>query len=90
MAKKGDEQTSRNVGRLPYLMRIEGVAEHLGVSVRHVRRLVQERRIPYLKVGHFVLFDDAEIATWLDNFRRPEHLTNNGSGPTKTSRTKTS
>ncbi len=34
--------------RLPHLMRIDEVAEHLGVSVRHVRRLVQERRIPFL------------------------------------------
>ncbi|HEV2069013.1 MAG TPA: helix-turn-helix domain-containing protein [Acidimicrobiales bacterium] len=38
--------------RLPHLMRIDEVAEHLGVSVRHVRRLVQERRIP-LEVGPF-------------------------------------
>ncbi len=58
--------------RLPDLMRIEAVAEHLGVSVRHVRRLVQERRIPHLKWGHFVLFDPAELAPWLEQFRRPE------------------
>jgi excisionase family DNA binding protein len=57
--------------RLPNLMRIDEVAEHLGVSVRHVRRLVQERRIPFLKWGHFVMFDDAEIAVWLEQFRIP-------------------
>jgi excisionase family DNA binding protein len=27
---------------------IEAVAEHLGVSTRHVRRLVYEHRIPYV------------------------------------------
>lgn len=32
-------------------MSIEEVAEHLGVTVRHVRRLVAERRIPFLKWG---------------------------------------
>ena len=57
--------------RLPHLIRIDGVAEHLGVSVRHVRRLVQERRIPFLKWGHFVMFDDAEIGGWLEQFRYP-------------------
>jgi hypothetical protein len=33
---------------------------------------VQERRIPHLKWGHFVLFDPAELAPWLEQFRRPE------------------
>lgn len=31
------------------LMDIHGVAERLGVSERHVRRLVFERRIPFIK-----------------------------------------
>ena len=31
---------------LPYLMDIATLAERLGVSVRHIRRLVHERRIP--------------------------------------------
>ena len=38
--------------RLPRLLDIAGVAEHLGVSERHVRRLVAERRIPFIKWGH--------------------------------------
>lgn len=52
-------------------MDIEAVAERLGVTVRHVRRLVSERRIPYLKWGHLVRFDPAEIAAWIDASRRP-------------------
>lgn len=52
--------------RLPQLLSIEQLAEHLGTSVRHVRRLVTERRVPYLKIGHFIRFDPAEIARWLD------------------------
>jgi len=36
---------------------IGNVAEHLGVSARHVRRLVYERRIPYVKWGHLRRFD---------------------------------
>jgi excisionase family DNA binding protein len=51
---------------LPTLIDIATAAEHLGVTVRHVRRLVAEKRIPYIKVGHFVRFDPAEVAAWID------------------------
>ena len=34
---------------VPELMDIETLAIHLGDSVRHVRRLVAEHRVPYLK-----------------------------------------
>ena len=51
------------------LVDIEGVAEYLGVSVRHVRRLVFERRIPFIKWGHLLRFDLDEIATWIDGWR---------------------
>lgn len=58
------------VSRLPRLLDIEGVAEHLGVSVRHVRRLVAERRIPFIKWGHLLRFDPDEIAAWIGCSRR--------------------
>ena len=51
---------------LPRLLSIEQLAEHLGVTERHVRRLVAERRVPFLKVGKFIRFDPAEIAKWLN------------------------
>lgn len=54
------------------LMEITAVAHRLGVEVRHVRRLVHERRIPYCKWGHLLRFDPAEIEEWLDRARRPE------------------
>lgn len=56
-------------GTLPQLLTIDQLAERLGVSTRHVRRLVAERRVPYLKIGRFVRFDPAEIANWLDGRR---------------------
>jgi excisionase family DNA binding protein len=56
--------------RLPRLLDIAGVAEHLAVSERHIRRLVAERRIPYVKWGHLLRFDPDEIADWLDASRR--------------------
>jgi excisionase family DNA binding protein len=38
----------------------------LNDSVRHLRRLVNERRIPYVKVGHFVRFDPDQVRRWLE------------------------
>lgn len=56
---------SPRTDRLPVLLDIEGVATHLNITVRHVRRLVFERRIPHLKVGRLLRFDPDEIAAWL-------------------------
>ena len=51
---------------LPKLLTSDQLAERLGVTRRHVRRLVAERRVPFLRVGRFIRFDPAQIATWLD------------------------
>jgi len=57
------------------LVGIAEVADLLGVDVRHVRRLVHERRIPYIKWGHLLRFDPVEIAEWIDAYcRRPRQL----------------
>ncbi len=49
---------------------IDGAAEHLTVSVRYVRTLVADRRVPHLKVGKYVRFDLDELDAWLDTCRR--------------------
>jgi excisionase family DNA binding protein len=64
--------TDSTLNRLPELMNIDQLAQRLGITVRHVRRLVAERRVPYLKVGKLVRFDSGEIATWLDSRRQPQ------------------
>ncbi len=48
------------------LLDIEGLAEWLATSPRHIRRLVAEKRVPYVKVGHFVRFDRDDIAAWIE------------------------
>jgi len=63
--------TAGRRGSLPHLLDVGAVAQHLGVDVRHVRRLVFERRIPYIKWGHLLRFDPDEIARWLEANRRP-------------------
>ncbi len=55
---------------LAHLLTIAEVADALGVNVRHVRRLVHERRIPYIKWGHLLRFDPSDIAAWIDAYRR--------------------
>ena len=62
-------QLAPQVRPLPHLLTIEQIAEHLGVTVRHVRRLVAERRIPYIKWGHLLRFDPADVAEWLESSR---------------------
>jgi excisionase family DNA binding protein len=64
------------------LMDIHTVAEVLCVAPRHIRRLVAERRIPYLKVGRFVRFDPGELDVWLDAQRvEVQRLPCRGTGP---------
>ena len=59
-----------NRSETSHLVDIKAVAQHLGVSVRHVRRLVFERRIPFIKWGHLLRFDLDEIAVWIDGWRQ--------------------
>ena len=53
------------------LVDIAWVADRLDVSVRHVRRLAQEKRVPFIKWGHLLRFDPDEIERWIDGARRP-------------------
>ncbi len=50
---------------------INGVTDYLGATVRHIRRLVAEERIPYIKWGLNLHFDLDEIDAWIDQHRRP-------------------
>jgi excisionase family DNA binding protein len=67
MASESSSDPSPTVGQL---LTIAEVATALGVDVRHVRRLVHERRIPYIKWGHLLRFDPVDIAAWIDTYRR--------------------
>lgn len=54
------------------LVDINGAARILGVPVRHVRRLVAERRVPYIKWGSRLHFDPLELEQWIDRHRVTE------------------
>jgi excisionase family DNA binding protein len=51
---------------LPQLLDLAQVAERLCTTERHIRRLVAERRIPFVRVGRFIRFDPAQLAAWLE------------------------
>lgn len=51
------------------LLTIEQVAARLAVSVRYVRRLVNERRIAYIKCGHLLRFERAEVERFIEESR---------------------
>jgi excisionase family DNA binding protein len=53
------------------LLDIHAVADRLGVNVRWVRRKVATRAIPFIKLGHLIRFDLAEIEAWLEEARVP-------------------
>lgn len=54
-----------------HLIGVEGAADQLGVPVRHIRRLVAERRIPYIKWGSRLHFDPVELDAWIERHRVP-------------------
>lgn len=51
------------------LLDIDAVAELLSTSVRHIRRLVHEHRIPVVRVGRLIRFDPVDLDAWLDEHR---------------------
>lgn len=55
------------------LLDIPTVADQLNTSVRHIRRLVAEHRIPVVRVGRLIRFDPVDISEWLDENRRRVH-----------------
>jgi excisionase family DNA binding protein len=49
---------------------VRGIAEHLDLTERHIRRLVLERRIPHRKVGNLLRFHIVEVDRWMDTLQR--------------------
>ncbi len=47
------------------LIGIEHVSEHLGIKVNTVYSWVNQRKIPYIKVGRLIKFDLQDINQWI-------------------------
>ena len=62
MKMGGDDDWREHAPRRQgHLIRVEQVADELGVSIHHVRRIIAERRIAYAKVGHLIRFERDEV-----------------------------
>lgn len=51
------------------MLTTEEAADHLGTSVRHVRRLVTDHELSRYKVGGRNRFADVDLDAWLDGRR---------------------
>jgi excisionase family DNA binding protein len=52
-------------GEVTTLIDIGALALHLDVTERFIRRLVEERRIPFCKIGKFVRFHPDDVNAWI-------------------------
>jgi excisionase family DNA binding protein len=48
------------------LLDVAALADRLGVGERLIRRLVDQRRIPFHKIGKYVRFDPEDVSQWVD------------------------
>ena len=72
LEKKHTNSSYANTGiGLPTLLDSSQIAGMLGITERHVRRFVHERRIPFAKVGKFVRFDPHDIERWVHAAKVP-------------------
>ena len=53
------------------LIDINALAERFGVRVRYIRRLVSERRIPYIKLGKYVRLQRSALDAFIEAGRVP-------------------
>jgi excisionase family DNA binding protein len=60
-----------STGEFDVLINVDELAGWLGIEVVFVRRLIAERRIPFVKIGRLVRFDPEEITAWIDGRRVP-------------------
>ena len=51
------------------LLTVEEAAQCMKMSVRHVRRLVAERRIQFHKLGRSVRFDPGDVREYIESCR---------------------
>ncbi len=79
--QKGSNSARRSARPQAPLLGVDEMASWLGVEVGFIRRLIAERRIPFVKIGKYVRFDPEEVALWIDGQRvDPEQRQSNRQG----------
>jgi excisionase family DNA binding protein len=51
------------------LIDVPTLAQRLGIQVSFVRKLVDQRRIPFVRIGRLIRFDPDEVGAWLASNR---------------------
>jgi excisionase family DNA binding protein len=70
-AGRHQDTRSTSAGVVTAPLTIEAAAERLGVTPRLVRRLVNERRIGFVRVGKFIRLRQEDLDTYLDQHFQP-------------------
>lgn len=65
-----DQPRNRPERRQPQRMGLAAAAEYVGISDRHLRRMVQERKIDHYRVGGRLVFDVRDLEELLARCRR--------------------
>jgi excisionase family DNA binding protein len=55
----------RRTGAAAGLIDVPTLAQRLGIQVSFVRKLVDQRRIPFIRIGRLIRFDPDEVDGWL-------------------------
>jgi len=53
------------------LLTVSEAADYLGFNERHLRRMVNERRITHVKDVKLLRFDVRDLDAWIEAHRRP-------------------
>jgi excisionase family DNA binding protein len=69
--EKEEEKDMAEQLQFPELVDIDEAAKYLSTSIRHVRRLVQENDLPFVKIGGKLRFDKADLQRYIDEHRHP-------------------
>jgi excisionase family DNA binding protein len=52
------------------MLTVKGAAAYLGATISFVRTLVWDRKLPYLKFGHRLVFDRASLDAFIEEQKR--------------------
>ncbi len=55
------------------LLTVKDAAACLNTTERHLREMIYQRRVPFIKVGRLVRIDSGDLDKWIDSRRVEAH-----------------
>lgn len=62
----GQDEIEEPAGAVSQQLQVGETAELLGISLRHLRKLIAEGAIPFWRAGNRVLIDPEKLRRWID------------------------